>query len=197
MNIDSKKYKVSRWALIDVDDDLRNKKNIAEAELKAQNDKVHGRATIKSALKTQTPSDFPCNPDGVQRPIVGIRAFHGGPQQAVNEYVYQAHYGYMHCNMAQDCNWHEGIYCWNDIQAALASITREGSSERSKCIGIVEGWLNYKDGNKMSLKSLSTQLIAIFAPWDEEIHLPFELGCGRYSSIPSSTSPSWSPHKVV
>ena len=78
--------------------------------------------------------------------------------------------------MAQDCNLHEGIYCWNDIEAALASITREGSSERRKCIGIIEGWLNYKDGNKMSFKARSTQLLGIFAPWDEEIHLPFELG---------------------
>ena len=109
VNIDSKKYKVSRWALIDVDDDLRNKKNLVEADLKAQNDKVHGKATIKAALETQTPSDFPYNPDGTQRPIVGIRVFHGGPQQAMNEYVYQPHYGYMHCNMAQDCNLHEGI----------------------------------------------------------------------------------------
>ena len=122
------------------------------------------------------PSDFDTRDDGSQRPIVGIRVFHGGPQQAVNEYVYQVHYGFMHCSLAQDSNLHEGIYCWNDIQAALASFTREGSSERSKCLGVVEGWLNYKDGEKMSFKSLSTKLIAIFAPWDEEIHLPFELG---------------------
>ena len=114
---------------------------MVEADLKAQNDKVHGKATIKAPLETMTPSHFPYDHEGAQRPIVGIRVFHGGPQQAINEYAYQAHYGYMHCNMAQDCNLHEGIYCWNDIQAALASFTREGSSERSKCIGVVEGWL--------------------------------------------------------
>ena len=28
----------------------------------------------------------------------------------------------------------------------------------------------------MSFKARSTQLLGIFAPWDEEIHLPFELG---------------------
>ena len=83
----------------------------------------------------------------------------------------------MHCNLAQDAHLYEGIYCWSDIEAALSSVNREaGAVERQKCIGIVEGWLNYKDGSKMSLKSRSTRLRAIFAPWDEEIHLPFEMG---------------------
>ena len=175
--IETLKTRVSRWALIDVHDHLISITSRGDAEIKAQNDKVHGFATIKTPFGSTTPSDFDRNEDGIQDPIIGIRVFHGGPQQAINEYAYQAHYGYMHCNLAQDAHLHEGIYCWSDIEAALSSINREaGAVERQKCIGIVEGWLNYKDGNKMSLKSRSTKLRAIFAPFDEEIHLPFEMG---------------------
>merc|ERR1711873_70088 len=103
---------------------------------------------------------------------------HGGPSQAMNEWVYQSYYGYMHCNLAQDGHLHDGVYCWNCIQKAMDSFREEGSSHsmRVKCLGIIEGYLHYKHDAKMSLKARSTKLIAIFAPWDEEIHLPFELG---------------------
>ena len=60
----------------------------------------------------------------------------------------------------------------------MDSFKEEGASHstRTKCLGIIEGYLHYKHNDKMSLKARSTKLIAIFAPWDEEIHMPFELG---------------------
>ena len=44
------------------------------------------------------------------------------------------------------------------------------------CLGILEGYVQRRDGVKISFNPKSTKLITIFAPWDEEIHLPFELG---------------------
>ena len=82
----------------------------------------------------------------------------------------------MRCNLAQDSALREGIYGWNDIEAALASIELMNPVDRTKCIAIIEGYLMFKDDKKLSLNPRSTKLLAIIAPWDEEIHLPFELG---------------------
>ena len=46
--IENRFRKVSRWALNTVSPDLRNQANLAKAELKAQFDKNHGGATLKS-----------------------------------------------------------------------------------------------------------------------------------------------------
>ena len=83
--IDETIVAVSRWVMIDVLDELRNHANLIAADLRAQNDRTHGHATIKSALETEVPSTFKIREDGSQRPIIGIRVFHGGPSQAMNE----------------------------------------------------------------------------------------------------------------
>ena len=175
-NVEGMPLDVSRWAVLKVPTDNRRHH---KAETQAKADSIHGFATIKASVTEATPSDFPIRSGlNTARPVIGIRVFHGGPSQAMNEWVYQSYYGYMHCNLAQDGHLHDGVYCWNCIQKAMDSFREEGSSHsmRVKCLGIIEGYLHYKHDAKMSLKARSTKLIAIFAPWDEEIHLPFELG---------------------
>ena len=46
---------VSRWAMNMISEDLRNDDNANEADLRAQFDKVHGGATIKSGIKLLFP----------------------------------------------------------------------------------------------------------------------------------------------
>ena len=82
----------------------------------------------------------------------------------------------MRCNISQDSHLQEGVYAWADIQSALKSIELDKAVDRTKCIGIVEGYLKRRHDDKICLNPKSTKLLAIFAPWDEEIHLPFELG---------------------
>ena len=41
---------------------------------------------------------------------------------------------------------------------------------------LIEGYLNRRHDDKVSLNPRSTKLIAVFSPWDTEIHLPFTLG---------------------
>ena len=82
----------------------------------------------------------------------------------------------MRCNLAQDVHLQEGVYCWNDIAAAISGLVLTDPNDRIKCIGVIEGYLKYKHEKKLSFNPRSTKLLAIFAPWDEEIHLPFELG---------------------
>ena len=94
----------------------------------------------------------------------------------MNEYVYYIHHGFMRCNLAQDQTLQEGVYAWSDISAALDTVHRHLAMDRTKCIGIVEGYISRRDDKKISLNPRSTKLVTIFAPWDEEIHLPFELG---------------------
>ena len=175
-NVEGVLLDVSRWAVLKVPTDNRRHR---KAEKYAKADSYHGAATIKASVADAVPSEFPIrNGLNTAKPVIGIRVFHGGPSQAMNEWVYQSYYGYMHCNLAQDGPLHDGVYCWNCIQKAMDSFNDEGESHTMhvKCLGILEGYLHYKDDAKMSLKPRSTKLIAIFAPWDEEIHLPFELG---------------------
>ena len=94
--------KVSRWALNTVSPDLRNQRNLAKAELKAQFDKNHGGATLKSNKLSITPSTALCKEDATQRPIIAVRIYHGGSQQVVNDIAYYFHYALMRCNLAQD-----------------------------------------------------------------------------------------------
>ena len=170
--IDGHKETVSRWAMFHVNEILRVKDNLKKAELRAQNDMRHGQAQVRG----KEPYKFGKTKDGKQIPIIGVRVFHGGPQQALNEYVYYIHYGFMRCNLAQDSTLQEGVYAWTDINLALKGIELHKATDRMKCIGIVEGYLSKRDGDKISLNPRSTKLLAIFAPWDEDVHLPFELG---------------------
>ena len=140
-----------------------------------QNDKKHGPASIQ-ARQSCTPSLLPYRKNGTQRPIIGIRVFNGGAQQVINEIVYYIHYGYMRCNISQDVHLQEGVYAYADIISAFNKLDRTSATDRKKCIGIIEGYLKHRHDDKISLNPRSTKLLAVFSPWDEEIHLPFELG---------------------
>ena len=99
-----------------------------------------------------------------------------GAQQVVNDIAYYFHYAFMRCNLAQDVHLEEGVYAYVDIDSALKKLDRNNPTDRTKCIGIIEGYLKYKHEDKVSLNPRSTKLIAVFSPWDTEIHLPFTLG---------------------
>ena len=145
---------------------------MAHAEIRAQREMRHADAQVLNYKV----ANLGYRRSGVQKPILGIKVFHGGPQQAMNEYVYQILFGFMRCNISQDSQLLEGVYAWADVQSALRSIELEKAVDRTKCLGIVEGYLKRRSEDKICLNPKSTKLIAIFAPWDEEIHLPFELG---------------------
>ena len=156
--------------------DLRNQANLIKAEGHAQFDKTHGAATLRSGPLSTTPAEDLNNYDGTHRPIIGVRVFHGGAQQVVNDIAYYFCYGFMRCNLSQDAHLEEGIYAYVDIETAISKLDYNVPTDRSKCIGIVEGYLSKRHEDKISLNPRSTKLIAVSSPWDTEIHLPFTLG---------------------
>ena len=149
-----------------ISEDLRNEVNANEADLRAQFDKVHGGATIKSGDKSIVPSQDLLRDDGTSRPIVAVRIFHGGAQQVVNNIAYYFHYGFMMCNLMQDVHLEEGVYGYIDIETALSKLDHKNPADLTKCIGLIEGYLRYRHEDKVSLNPRSTKLIAVFSPWD-------------------------------
>ena len=116
--IEGRVYKVSRWVMNAIDPDLRNQANLIKAEVHAQFDKTHGAATLRSGSLSTTPAEDLNNYDGTHRPIIGVRIFHGGAQQVVNDIAYHFCYGFMRCNLAQDAHLEEGVYAYVDIETA-------------------------------------------------------------------------------
>ena len=110
------------------------------------------------------------------RPIIGIRVFHGGASAVVNNVAYYNYYGYIRCNLAQDRHLNEGVYAYVDIDSALSKINQSVTFDRTKCLGVVEGYLKHKHDDKLCLDSRSCKLIAVFSPWCTDISLPFSLG---------------------
>merc|ERR1711867_228584 len=149
---------------------------LLQADFNAQYDKTHGTATIRSASCVTVPSVDFTRANGEARPIVAVRIFNGGPQQVVNNLAYYYHYGYMHCNLMQDVHLEEGVYGYVDIEAALSKLDYRIPFHRTKCIGLIEGYLHRRHDDKVSLNPRSTKLVAVFSPWDEKIQLPFVLG---------------------
>merc|ERR1711989_277685 len=162
--IENRVYKVSRWVMNVIEPDLRNQANLIKAEGHAQFDKTHGAATLRSGPLSTTPAEDLNNYDGTHRPIIGVRFFHGGAQQVVNDIAYYFCYGFMRCNLSQDAHLEEGIYAYADIEAALSKLDYNLPTDRSKCIGIVEGYLSKRHEDKISLNPRSTKLIAVFPP---------------------------------
>ena len=160
--IEGRVYKVSRWVMNAIDPDLRNQANLIKAEVHAQFDKTHGAATLRSGPLSTTPAEDLNNYDGTHRPIIGVRIFHGGAQQVVNDIAYYFCYGFMRCNLAQDAHLEEGIYAYVDIETAISKLDYNTPTDRSKCIGIVEGYLSKRHEDKISLNPRSTKLIAVF-----------------------------------
>ena len=107
---------------------------------------------------------------------MAVRIFHGGAQQVANNIAYYFHYGFLPCNFMQDVHLEEGVYGYVDIDAALSKLDYRNALDRTKCIGLIEGYLHRRHDDKVSLNPRSTKLIAVFSPWDTEIHLPFTLG---------------------
>ena len=174
--IEGEFQKVSRWALNTVDPGLRNQKMLKEADKQAQFAKTHRGATIKSGEISITPSKDLVKTSKYHRPIIAVRVFHGGAQAVINNVAYYFYYGYVRCNLAQDKHLEEGVYAYVDIDSALSKIDQDSTIDRTKCLGIVEGYLKHKHENKVCLDSRSCRLIAVFSPWCTDIHLPFTLG---------------------
>ena len=130
------------------------------AELRAIRERHHAHCEVLN----KKVGELGYRKDGTQYPVIGIKVFHGGPQQAMNEYVYQTIYGFARCNIAQDQALQEGVYAWADITSALHSIELYKMVDRTKCLGILEGYVQRRDGFKISFNPKSTKLIAIFAP---------------------------------
>ena len=70
----------------------------------------------------------------------------------------------MMCNLAQDVHLEEGVYGYVDIEAALSKLDYRNPFDRTKCIGLIEGYLKYRHEDKVSLNPRSTKLIAVFSP---------------------------------
>ena len=68
------------------------------------------------------------------------------------------------CNISQDSQLQEGVYAWADITAALASIEMDKAVDRTKCLGILEGYVKRRHENKICFNPKPTKLIATFAP---------------------------------
>ena len=88
------------------------------------------------------------------------------------------HYGAHRCSLAQDSDLGEALYRYVDIATALRSIDCSNPEDRTKCLGLISGYLCKKENDKgrMSLDSRSCKLLAIFAPFDTPVTVPFKLG---------------------
>ena len=69
----------------------------------------------------------------------------------MNDLAYYFHYGCVRCNLSQDSQLQEGVYAYVDIDSALSKIDKTDPTDRTKCIGIVEGYLRHRDDDKISL----------------------------------------------
>ena len=54
--------------------------------------------------------------------------------------AYSYHYGAHRCNLAQDSDLGEAVYCYVDIATALKSIDCSNAEDRTKCIGLISGY---------------------------------------------------------
>ena len=68
----------------------------------------------------------------------------------------------MRCNLAQDIHLNEGVYAYVDVEDALRKIDPSKPFDRTKCLGVVEGYLKYKHDDKLCLDARSCKLIAVF-----------------------------------
>ena len=161
----SKDKQICRWAMNTIDQSMRIKETCAPADKAAQWAMEHCGATLKSDNLEYVPSqDFVDEETGKHQPVVGIRVFHGGAQAVVNTVAYYYYYGYVRCNLAQDSHLTEGVYAYIDVAKALADIDKKETFDRTKCLGLVAGYLKSKDNAKgrMCLDSRSCKLLAVF-----------------------------------
>ena len=139
----------------------------------------HLEPSLKNNVKTFIPhEDFVDDETGEHLKVIGVRVFHGGAQAVINTVAYYYYYGYVRCNLAQDSHLAEGVYAYIDIAKALKDIDTRDSNDRTKCLGLVAGYLRKTDNSKgrMCLDSRSCELLAVFSPCCTVIDLPFKLG---------------------
>ena len=160
--IEDKTFHASRWVLNTINPELRNKGMVAKAERHAQFARTHGGATLKSGEKIIVPSTELVKTTKLHTPIIAIRIFHGGAEAVCNNVAYHLYYGYTRCNLAQDIHLREGVYAYVDIDSALRKLDLSKHFERTKCLGVVEGYLKYKHDDKLCLDARSCKLIAVF-----------------------------------
>ena len=133
----------------------------------AQFYKKHIGATIVSgvgvnAVRTIPSVDLKDVPD--DKPILAVRVYHGGASAVLVNLAYYYHYGYHRCNLAQDSELEEGVYAFVDIEMALAQLDKSNAKDRTKCLGLVSGYLKKKQNQKgrVCLDSRSCKLLCIF-----------------------------------
>ena len=145
----TKDKKISRWAMNQIDQTMRIKETCTLADKAAQWAMEHCEATLKSDFVVSKPSEeFIDRETGEQLPVVGIRVFHGGAQAVVNTVAYYYYYGDVRCNLAQDSHLAEGVYAYIDIAKALADIDKKETFDRTKCLGLVAGYLRSEDNTE-------------------------------------------------
>ena len=71
--------------------------------------------------------------------------------------AYDYHDGCHRCDLAQDSELNGGVYAYVDVEDALKNIDKTKAKDRTMCLGLVEGYLKYKQNKKgrMSLDSRS------------------------------------------
>ena len=68
----------------------------------------------------------------------------------------------MTCSLAQDIHLNEGVYAYVDVATALSKIDQRIAFDRTKCLGVVEGYLKKKHEDKICLDARSCRLLAVF-----------------------------------
>ena len=108
--IEDEIQEVSRWTMNIIDQGLRNRTVCRETDRAAQFARTHCGATISSGEQKTTPAKDLIIDKRNQKPVIGIRVFHGGASAVVNNVAYYNYYGYMRCNLSQDTHLAEGVY---------------------------------------------------------------------------------------
>ena len=98
--------------------------------------------------------------------------------------------------MAQDKHLEEGVYAYFDIDSAQSKIDQDSTVDRTKCLGIVEGYLKFKHDDKVCLGSRSCKLIAFF-PLVHRYTLGIYARCGRCAGISFAAPPVGGTTKMV
>ena len=100
--VDKRSRTVSRWIMLKVNDELRS----TNFDNQMQYHRTHGFSKLENGSKEITPS-----PDMTEERIMAVRIYNGGPYIALVNLAYYYHYGAHRCNLAQDSDLGEAVYC--------------------------------------------------------------------------------------
>ena len=96
----------------------------------------HGFSKLKIGSKEVTPST-----DMQEERIIAVHIYNGGPYPALVNLAYYYHYGAHSCNLAQDSDLGEAVYCYVDVATTLKRIDTSNTEDRTKCIVLLSGYL--------------------------------------------------------